>query len=443
LAVFTVRFILGQSPAFSRHILENTAMQSKLRINGQRLQRRLDELARIGALETGGVCRLAFSKEDKDGRDYVAERMSALGLALFTDAIGNTMGVRRGREQGPAVVCGSHTDTVATGGRFDGSVGVLAGLEAVESLNEADVTTLRPLAVMNFVNEEGARFMPDMMGSLMVRGDLDIARVRGITGGDGISIGAELDRFGFAGSHDFRKSAIGCYVELHIEQGPILEQEGMDIGIVEGVQGIRWITFSLRGAAAHAGATPIQLRHDAAYVAGAIVQQARELSLSIEGQRATVGSLKLSPNLVNVVAEQALLTVDLRNPDAARLDEAEEQLYRFVSRTCAAEGVGVDHEKRVDVPPVKFDAGMVRAVEASTQSLGYSSMSMTSGAGHDAQIMASICPTAMIFVPSHAGVSHNIHEYTAPGDIERGANVLLHTLLSLAGGAGIDALNRR
>jgi N-carbamoyl-L-amino-acid hydrolase len=303
----------------------------------------------------------------------------------------------------------------------------------MEVLNEARITTRRPLAVINFVNEEGARFMPDMMGSLVLRGDLRVEEVRRISGIDGTLVGKDLDRFGFAGDDDFGKHAIGCYVELHIEQGPVLEQENMNIGVVEGVQGIRWIAFTLRGAAAHAGSTPIHLRHDAAYVAGEIVRCARRFSLEIEGQRATVGSLTLSPNLVNVVAEEARLTVDLRNPDGARLGQAEDELYRFVNQTAAAEGVLVEHEKRVDVAPVAFDGRMVHAVDASAHSLGYSAMRMISGAGHDAQIMAKVCPTAMIFVPSHAGISHNITEYTAPEDIERGANVLLHTLLSLAG----------
>jgi N-carbamoyl-L-amino-acid hydrolase len=408
-------------------------MQTTLRINGARLLKSIDELAQIGALERGGVCRLAFTAADKAGREYVESHMRSLGLQVRVDGIGNLMGIRAGREQGPIVACGSHSDTVATGGRFDGSVGVLAGLEAMETLNLAQVTTRRPLAVIDFVNEEGARFMPDMMGSLFVRGDLKIVEARGIAGIDGIRLGEDLDRFGFPGGDDFGKDPIGCYLELHIEQGPVLEQEKINIGVVEGVQGIRWIAFTLLGATAHAGATPIHLRHDAGYVAGEIVRCARRLSLEIEGQRATVGSMSFSPNLVNVVPEEARLTVDLRNPDAARLQQAEDELNRFVNQTAAAERVLVEREKRVDVPPVVFDRSMVDAVDVAVQAFGYSSMRMISGAGHDAQIMAKVCPTAMVFVPSRGGISHNIHEYTAPEDIERGANVLLHTLLALAG----------
>ena len=404
-----------------------------MKVNGARLQRSIDELAGIGALEGGGVCRLAFTASDKAARDHVASRMRALGLQVRVDGIGNLMGVHAGREQGPVVACGSHSDTVATGGRFDGAVGVLAGLEVMEALNDARVTTRRPVAVLDFVNEEGARFMPDMMGSLFVRGDLKIEEAHGIKGIDGVLLGEDLDRFGFCGGDDFGNGRIGCYLELHIEQGPVLEQEKISIGVVEGVQGIRWIAFTLRGATAHAGATPISLRRDAAYAAGEVVRCARRLSLEIEGQRATVGSLSLSPNLVNVVAEEARLTVDLRNPDSTRLQQAEDELFRFVDQIAAAERVLVEHETRVDVPPVAFDRAMVDAVDAAAHALGCSSMRMISGAGHDAQIMAQVCPAAMVFVPSRGGISHNIHEYTAPEDIERGANVLLHTLLALAG----------
>jgi len=414
-------------------------MHESLRVNGSRLERRLEELARIGALESGGVCRLAFSPADKAGRNYVEGRMRSLGLEVRIDAIGNLMGIRPGREPGPVAVCGSHTDTVGTGGRYDGATGVLAGLEVMETLNEAGITTQRPLAVISFVNEEGARFMPDMMGSLFVRGDLGIGQARAVIGIDGTSVGSNLDDDTFPGSDDFHGFSFGSYLELHIEQGPVLESEGIQIGVVEGVQGIRWIELNLEGAAAHAGATPIEMRRDAGYVAGAIAQYARRLSLEIDAQRATVGFLSLYPNLVNVVAEQARLTVDLRNPDSARLGEAERRLHDFVEQTAALERVRVRSEKRVDVAPVVFDARIVGIVEAKARVLGVSSRRMISGAGHDAQIMAGLCPAAMIFVPSSGGISHNVREYTSAADIECGANVLLHTLLELgASNSGTD-----
>lgn len=406
-------------------------MLVNLRANAARLQHHLDQLARIGARATGGVCRLAFSAEDKQGRDYIETRMRSLGLAVRIDRIGNILGVRPGASAGPLVLAGSHVDTVGTAGRFDGSVGVIGALEAIETLNDANVSTGRPIGVVAFANEEGARFMPDMMGSLVFRGDLRVDDARSRVDRDGISVGEAIDRTGYAGTDDFADVAVRSYLELHIEQGPILENANTTIGVVEAVQGLTWITFTLAGATAHAGATPIEMRRDAGLVAAAIVQYARTLSHEIDGQRATVGSLSLSPNIVNVVAEHARVTVDLRNPDAGRLAMAEERLLRFVADTAAAERVTVSHITDVSVPPVRFDSVVVRHVQDAATALGYRSMRMVSGAGHDAQILAAKYPAAMIFVPSRGGISHNVTEFTSTGDLEAGANVLLHSLLAL------------
>ena len=408
-------------------------MPVSLRINAVRFQHHLDRLARIGALETGGVCRLAFSAEDKQGRDYIEARMRSLGLTVQIDRIGNILGVRAGTQSGPAVLAGSHVDTVGTGGRLDGSVGVLGALEVIETLNEAGVCTVLPVGVVAFANEEGARFMPDMMGSLVFRGDLSVDDARSSVDRDGVSVGDAIDATGYAGTDDIADVAVRTYVELHIEQGPILEQARMTIGVVEAVQGLTWITFTLTGATAHAGATPIDMRRDAGYVAGTIMQYARTLSRDIEGQRATVGSVSLSPNIVNVVAERAWVSVDLRNPDAERLAMAEQRLLRFVAETAAAERVGVSHTIDVRVPPARFDAAVVGHVENAAARLGYPSMRMMSGAGHDAQILAQKFPAAMVFVPSRGGISHNVLEFTSTDDLAAGANVLLHTLLALAG----------
>jgi N-carbamoyl-L-amino-acid hydrolase len=404
----------------------------ELRINGRRLQERIAALGCIGALAGGGVCRLAFSRADKQARDHVEALMRQLRLEVHIDRIGNIAGVRQGEQAGAVVLAGSHIDTVGSAGMLDGSYGVMAALEAVETLNEACVRTRRPVAVMAFVNEEGARFMPDMMGSLIFRGDLSVEDARSITGIDGTTIGENIDRTGFAGDEPPGALPVHRYVELHIEQGPILEKEGCTIGVVEGVQGILWLAYTLRGATAHAGTTPVELRRDAAYVAGAVVQFVRRLALEIEGQCATVGSITLQPNLVNVVAEEARITVDLRNPDSGRLRMAAERLHAFVLETARAERVEVDRQIRVNVPPVSFDPSVIETVAAAAEGLGFRSRRMISGAGHDAQIMASVCRTGMIFVPSRGGLSHSIREDTAPEDLESGANVLLHTVLSLA-----------
>jgi N-carbamoyl-L-amino-acid hydrolase len=389
-------------------------------------------LARIGALAGGGVRRLAFTAEDKQGRDYVEARMRSLGLDVRIDRIGNMLGTRRGASTGPLVLAGSHLDTVGTGGRLDGSLGVVGALEAVETLNDASVSTRCPIGVMAFANEEGARFMPDMMGSLVFRGDLQVDDARLQLDRDGVSVGEAIDRTGYAGTGDVTDVALKAYLELHIEQGPLLEHANATIGVVEAVQGLTWITFTFTGETAHAGATPIEMRRDAAYVASAVVQYARTLSREIEGQRATVGALSLFPNVVNVVAERATVTVDLRNPDADRLATAERRLLQLVADTAAAERVAVAHTVDVRVPPVRFDPVVVEQVQLAAAALGYRSMRITSGAGHDAQIISGKFPAAMIFVPSRGGISHNVTEHTSLNDLEAGVNVLLRALLALA-----------
>lgn len=405
-----------------------------LRVNGNRLLFQLDELAKIGAIDGGGVCRLAFSREDKAGRDYIEARMRALGLDVSIDGIGNMLGIRAGTEPGPVVVTGSHTDTVGTGGRYDGSLGVLAGLEVIKVLNEAGVKTRHPIGVISFVNEEGVRFMPDMMGSLFLRGDLTIEEARAIAGIDGSTIGQNLDQQDYAGKDDFSTLDIGAFIELHIEQGPVLEAQNLQIGIVDRVQGITWLAYTFKGSANHAGATPMDMRHDAGYAAGALAYRVRHMAAGMgQGQRATIGSINLSPNLINVIAQEASVTVDLRNPNAERLAEAEAQVERIAQQIAEEAKVVVNRKVLAHVAPETFDPACVNAIKRSVDVLGYSSTRLISGAAHDAQILASRWPAAMIFVPSKDGISHNVQEYTAPVHLEAGANVLLHTLVDIAG----------
>lgn len=410
-------------------------MPHALRIDADRLNTALEDLARIGARGDGGVTRLAFSDAQKAGRDHVEARMRALGLDVRIDAIGNMIGIRAGREDGPVVLTGSHTDTVGTGGRYDGALGVLAGLEVVATLNDAGLATRRPLAVVDFVNEEGVRYMPDMMGSQVFEGRLRLEDARAAVGTDGTTLGDEVDRLGFAGPDAFDALDVHSFVELHIEQGPVLESEGLTIGVVDGVQGITWLVFRLRGQANHAGTTPMSMRKDAGYVAASIAQEARRLAHEVGGaQRVTVGSIAFEPNLVNVIPEEARVTVDLRNPDPARLADAEARLRQY-ARACAAdEGVEIRIDDLTRVPPVTFDEVIVAEVERAAARLGYAARRMPSGAGHDAQILAARWPTAMIFVPSVGGISHNVHEYTRPEHVRAGADVLLQTLLALAEG---------
>ncbi len=408
-------------------------MLSSLRINLDRLLWRLDALASIGAIDGGGNCRLALSDEDRQGRDRVVGWMHELGLDVSIDQIGNVVGVRRGLEPGPPVMTGSHIDTVGTGGRFDGNLGVLAGLEVVQCLNDANLTTRKPLAVAFFTNEEGVRYAPDMMGSAVHQGQFDLAEMLAVVGNDGTVLGDELARIGYAGDIPVGEARADCFIELHIEQGPVLEAENLEIGAVEKVQGISWTEYTLQGTANHAGTTPMSMRNDAGFAASAIGVAARRIAKEIGGdQVATVGVTELIPNLINVIAKEAKVSVDLRNTDNEVLKVAEQHMETAVSDICKAEGVSVQKRSLVRLDPVPFDGDMVTLIDDTAQALGLSVKRMPSGAGHDAQMFAPHCPTAMIFVPSRGGISHNVAEFTEAEHLKAGADVLLQVILKKA-----------
>ena len=306
--------------------------RSSLRVDGARLIDRLDELARIGAIpDTQGCSRLALTDDDRAGRDLVVAWMRDLGLEITIDAIGNVVGRTPHPTDRAPVMTGSHIDTVATGGRYDGNLGVLAGLEVIETVQTAGLELSRPLAVGFFTDEEGARFAPDMMGSLVYVGGLPLEEAHDIRGIDGAIVGEELARIGYLGPSPCPGPAPHAFVELHIEQGPVLEAERYLIGAVTGVQGISWTELTITGQSNHAGTTPISMRHDAGYVAARIVTFVRDLADELgHGQVGTVGKLDLRPDLINVVAGSATLTVDLRNTDEALLEEAERRLTAFI-----------------------------------------------------------------------------------------------------------------
>ncbi|MBC9073042.1 Zn-dependent hydrolase [Thauera sp. CAU 1555] len=411
-------------------------------INPDRLHQRIADLAAVGAIDGGGCARLALTDADRAGRDLVCGSMRELGLAVSVDAIGNVVGVRAGRSDGPPVMTGSHIDTVRTGGRYDGNYGVLAGLEVVAALNDAGLTTEHPLAVAFFTNEEGARFAPDMMGSLVYTGALPLAEALAVQGIDGATVGDELARIGYAGPAPVPAAAPRAFVELHVEQGPVLDREGIDIGVVESVQGISWTEIDIRGTSNHAGTTPMSMRRDAGWAAGEIIAFVRELATELGGdQVATVGRIEFFPNLVNVVPNRAVLTVDLRNTDEALLQRAEARLAAHLAALRDAEKVEISTRKLARFAPVPFAPEMTDRIEGHARALGLTTRRMPSGAGHDAQMLAAVCPTAMIFVPSVDGISHNVREYTEPKHIEAGAQVLLAVLSELAG-AGLPAGDR-
>ena len=322
---------------------------------------------------------------------------------------------------------------MATGGKYDGAYGVLAGLEVVAALNDANVTTNRPLVVAVFTNEEGVRFTPDMMGSLVHAGGLDLKAALAASDEAGISLKTALKATGYAGHEPIGGIIPTAYVELHIEQGPVLEAEGTIIGVVENLAGISWQEITIVGQANHAGTTPMDLRADAALAAARIIMFIHDLALKFgPGQRATAGSLTLEPGLVNVIPGSARLTVDLRNPDNQVLIRAEAALAEFLLTLQEDSGISISTRSLVRFDPVGFDRGIANVIEKSARGLKLSSRRMTSGAGHDAQMIARIAPSGMIFVPSKGGISHNGLEDTEELHLLAGARVLLHTLLDLA-----------
>lgn len=408
-------------------------MDAPLHISLLPLLDRLDELARIGRTADGASCRLALTNEDRAGRDLVVGWMRELGLDVAIDAVGNILGYRAGTENIAPVMTGSHIDTVRTGGVYDGNLGVLAGLEVVRTLNDAGLRTRRPLVVAAFTNEEGARFAPDMLGSLAYVGGLAVADALDTIAIDGARFGDELARIGYAGSAPLGLYRPHAYVELHIEQGPVLDHEGGVIGAVDSLQGISWQEVTIVGQSNHAGTTPMRLRHDAGYCALAIGSFLRQLANELGGhQVATMGMVELHPNLINVIAARARVTIDLRNTDEARLQEAERRVADFLAELARTEGVEIATRRLARFEPVIFDAGVADRIEACARRLGHDPRRMTSGAGHDAQMLARIAPAAMIFVPSVRGISHNPAEHTEPAHLAAGADVLLHTLLELA-----------
>jgi beta-ureidopropionase / N-carbamoyl-L-amino-acid hydrolase len=413
---------------------------SDVQIDIDRLVARLEALGEIGAVHgpngERGCARLALTDEDGQGRDLVVGWMRDLGLDITIDAVGNVVATRAGTDPNAApVMTGSHIDTVRTGGRFDGNLGVLAGLEVIETLEQHGITTTHPISVAFFTDEEGARFQPDMLGSLVFVGGMALEEALDVRAADdGARLGDELVRIGYAGNMPCPVAAAPhAYVELHIEQGPVLEDEGVTIGVVTGVQGISWTELVITGQSAHAGTTPMRLRKDPGYVAAEINAGVRTIARQMGGaQVATVGSCQFVPNLINVVPSEVTMTVDLRNTDEHLLQQAEGRFEQLVRRVADDEHVTVTSRSLARFEPVEFDAAMVDLVEETAAALGHSTKRMPSGAGHDAQMLARVCPTSMIFVPSVNGLSHNIAEFTTAPDLAAGANTLLHVVLSLA-----------
>ena len=386
-----------------------------MEINGKRMMERVRELGEIGKDAEGRRTRLAASDEDKAGRDKVVEWMKDAELKVVVDRIGNIFGIwetEENKEKKPIMI-GSHIDSVIDAGQYDGCIGVIGGIEVIKRLQETGVKTERPIVVGVFTNEEGVRYSPDMMGSLVYAGGMDIEKVLKTVGTDGTILGEELKRIGYDGTVEPGFLQPEAFVEYHIEQGPIMDVEGIQIGAVENLQGIHWQRVTIEGAANHAGTTPTKLRVDAGV--------------------ATVGTIEFEPNAVNVIPSKAVFTVDLRNPKKEKLDADEKALAEYFKELEETDKVKIITERMTEFDPVLFDEEIVEKIEAAAEKRGLSTKSMTSGAGQDAQMLARICPTAMIFVPSVKGISHNPEEYTPDENVIEGANVFLDVVGELAG----------
>lgn len=403
-------------------------------INKERLLDSIFMLGKIGIDASGERTRLAASDAEKEGRDFVVKQMREAGLDVVVDRIGNIFGIwqtEENRKEAPLMI-GSHIDTVINAGQYDGCYGVLTGIEIVRTLKEQKAALKRPLVVGVFTNEEGVRYQPDMMGSLVYAGDLSLDEALDSVGTDGTILRDELTRIGYGGTVDPGFIKPYAFIELHIEQGPIMDAKGISIGAVENLQGISWQRISIEGAANHAGTTPTDMRIDAGLAASKVNVFMRERCLASSGKTVcTVGTMALEPNAVNVIPSKAVFTVDVRNPNEEKLKEEEMALAAYLKKLEETDHVKIHTERLVRFEPVEFDNGICKITEKMAEKRGLSHCRMTSGAGQDAQMMARICPTAMIFVPSVKGISHNPKEYTRDEDLVGGANVFLDIVAEL------------
>lgn len=412
-------------------------------IDGDHLWRSLMELAAIGAYtdaDSGlvGVNRQSLTDDDARARRLLIEWMREAALDVTVDEMGTIFGRREGTEPGLApVLVGSHIDTVATAGAFDGCLGVLGGLEVIRSLDAAEAATRRPIVLVAWTEEEGVRFGTDMLGSAVAAGRIPLQQAYDLVDAQGVRLGDELARIGFVGTQPVRLDPPFAYLECHIEQGPVLAEQGLAVGVVTGVQAISWQQVTVHGRAAHAGTTPTGLRIDAGLAAARIVVKVREMVASGDyGRlRGTVGHLRTYPGMPSVVPERAELTVDLRNPEEAALARAERDLATFLATLPQEQpGLRVDTTRMARTEAVLFDEEVQEIIEGSAAALGLPTARLMSGAGHDAQEMASLAPTGMIFVRGqYEGISHNPREYSTPADCAAGVRVLLDAVLRLAG----------
>lgn len=412
-----------------------TKAKSNLQIDSARLWNDIHETAKFGATPKGGVRRLTLGPEDKQVRDWFRIACEAAGCEVRVDALGTMFALRPGRDMSkPPIGIGSHLDTQPTGGKYDGILGTLAALEVVRAMNDAGIETEMPICVCNWTNEEGSRYAPAMMASAAYAGDYTTDNILGRKDADGITVAEALDTIGYRGAEPVGQQKFSAFVELHIEQGPLLEAENKTIGVVDRGQGIMWYDGTIAGFASHAGTTPMLLRRDALAAFSEVVLALEKLAKD-HGPHAvgTIGEIIIDNPSRNVIPGDLKFTVDIRSPDSGTLNKLHSGLQTAVKEIAARRNVTIDVDQVWRKEPTVFDTRLVDAVENATKELGYTHRRITSGAGHDACNLATVVPAAMIFVPCKDGVSHNELEDATQADCTAGANVLLHTVLALAG----------
>lgn len=408
---------------------------SNLQIDSARLWDTIHKTAKFGATAKGGVRRLTLSPEDKEVRDWFRRACEAAGLEVRVDTLGAMFALRKGRDMSkPPVGLGSHLDTQPTGGKFDGVLGTLAALEVVRTLNDAGIETDAPICIVNWTNEEGSRFAPAMMASAAYVGDFTSEDILSRKDADGITVAEALDAIGYRGTSPVGAQKLGCFVELHIEQGPILEAEHKTIGVVDSGQGVLWYDGKIIGFESHAGSTPMPLRRDALATLSEIVLAVENIAKKLAPNAVgTIGEAVIATPSRNVIPGEVAFTVDCRSADGAIMDALDRELRRAIAEIAARRKVEVAIELIWRKPPTHFNPKLVDAVENAAEMLGYSHRRITSGAGHDSCNLNTRIPAAMVFVPCKDGVSHNELEDATQADCAAGANVLMHTVLALAG----------
>jgi len=411
-----------------------TKPASNLQIDSSRLWETIHTTAQFGATPKGGVRRLTLGPEDKQVRDWFRTACEKASLEVQVDGLGNMFALRKGRDMSkPPIGLGSHLDTQPTGGKFDGVLGTLAALEVIRTLNDAGIETELPLCVTNWTNEEGSRYAPAMMGSAAFVGDFTVDDILGRKDAAGISVAQALDDIGYRGDKPVGAQPFSGFIELHIEQGPILEAEGKTIGVVEHGQGVLWYDGKITGFESHAGSTPMKLRRDALATLSEIVLAIETIATELGNAVGTVGEAVIAAPSRNVIPGEVTFTIDTRSADAGILDQLDARIRAAAAGIAAKRKVEVALDLVWRKEPTHFDTTLVGAVENAANALGYQNRRITSGAGHDACNLNTRLPAAMIFVPCKDGVSHNELEDATQSDCAAGANVLLHTVLSLAG----------